>query len=186
MYMCLGVFPSFSFPTSSLSSAPIPGIIRHLFQEHLAQTPEEAPFRATCPSPSRCHMSGVGSGGSLDPQALVGQFYISATSSKNPDMDTGLRDFRPGIEVTPALLRDYKCTHLLLAPRACFLLSQCSTAGLFEKYLSYVGLTGSMERRHPINCHRWSGAPKTLVHVSSCSAFPSCNSLSFVCCKKSL
>lgn len=112
-------------------------------------------------------MSGVGSGGSLGPQAVVGQFYISATSSKNPDMDTGFRDFRSGNEVTPALFRDYKSAHLLLAPSACFQLPQCPTAGLFEEYLSYVGLTGSVERRHPVNCHRLSGAPKTFVHVSS-------------------
>lgn len=53
-------------------------------------------------------MSGVGSGGSLGLQALVGQFYISATSSKNPDTDMGLRDFRPGTEVIPALLGDWQ------------------------------------------------------------------------------
>lgn len=66
-------------------------------------------------------MSDVSSGGSVDLQAQAGQFYISATS-KDPGMDTGLRDFRSGTEVTGALLGDGKSPHALLAPRAFFLL----------------------------------------------------------------
>jgi hypothetical protein len=68
-------------------------------------------------------MSDVGSGGSRDLQALVGPFYISSPSSKDPDMDLGLRDIRPGTEVGPALLDDWQEPSPALCSKAFLLLS---------------------------------------------------------------
>lgn len=48
-------------------------------------------------------MLDVGFGGPLGLQALVGKFYVCATS-EDPGMDMGLRELRPGTEVNPALL----------------------------------------------------------------------------------